>query len=108
MKITTELLHKYAENTVEEITRADYTILAAYLTGAIVTEENPFLGGTADIDLVFIHIGTPEVPREIQRLNDDIHYDIAHHAQRDYSERIALRTHHGSHPGQRPGAFPST
>jgi hypothetical protein len=93
MQITTELLHKYAENTVKQFTSADYTILAAYLTGSIVTESNPFLGGTTDIDLVFIHIGSPEIRRETLRLNDDIHYDIAHHAQRDYSERIALRTH---------------
>lgn len=93
MQITTELLHKYAQNTVEKLTRADYTILAAYLTGSIVTEEDPFIGGTADIDLVLIHIGSPEVPREILPLNEDIHYDVAHHAQRDYSERIALRTH---------------
>jgi hypothetical protein len=93
MQITTELLHKYAKNTVEKLTRADYTILAAYLTGSILTEADPFLGGTADIDLVFIHIGSPETSREILPLNDDIHYDVAHHAQRDYSERIALRTH---------------
>jgi hypothetical protein len=93
MQITTELLQKYAENTVKQLRREDYTIIAAYLTGSIVTEANPFLGGTTDIDLVFIHIGSPETRREILRLNDDIHYDIAHHAQRDYSERIALRTH---------------
>jgi hypothetical protein len=93
MQITTELLHKYAENTVQKLTRADYSILAAYLTGSIVTESTPFLAGTTDIDLVLIHIGSPETRREIQPLNDDIHYDIAHHAQRDYSERIALRTH---------------
>ncbi len=93
MQITTDLLHKYAENTVKQFRSADYTILAAYLTGSIVTEANPFLGGTTDIDLVFIHIGNPEIQREILSLNDDIHYDIAHHAQRDYSERIALRTH---------------
>jgi len=93
MQITTELLYKYAENTVKIFTRTDYSILAAYLTGSIVTEPTPFLGGTTDIDLVFIHIGSPEIRREIHPLNDDIHYDIAHHSQRDYSERIALRTH---------------
>lgn len=93
MQITTELLHKYAENMVAKFRSEDYTILAAYLTGSIVTEPDPFMGGATDIDLVFIHIGRPEARREALRLNDDIHYDIAHHAQRDYAERIALRTH---------------
>jgi hypothetical protein len=93
MHITTDLLRKYAENAVEKLTREDYTILAVYLTGSLVTEQDPFLGGTTDIDLVFIHIGDPKVAREIQRLNDDVHLDIAHHAQRAYLDRLALRTH---------------
>jgi hypothetical protein len=91
MRITTELLHEYAKTTVEKITREDYTILAVYLTGSILTEQDPFLGGTTDIDLVFVHIGDPQAPREILRLNDDIHYDIAHHPQRKYRDRLSLR-----------------
>jgi len=93
MQISAEHLRKYAETTVEKLARDDYGVLAVYLTGSLVTEETPFLGGTADIDLVFIHIGEPEVRREVQVVNDDIHVDIAHHAQRDYSDRLTLRTH---------------
>ncbi|MCJ7702920.1 MAG: hypothetical protein MUO62_15160 [Anaerolineales bacterium] len=93
MKITSDLLYKYARATVDKRTHRDYTVLAVYLTGSMVTEENPLLGGTADIDLVFIHIGDPQVPREILSINKDIHIDIAHHPQRDYLERITLRTH---------------
>lgn len=93
MQITAEHLHKYAQITVNKQTKTDYTILAAYLTGAMVTEKDPLLGGTADIDLVFIHIGDPKLDREILYLNDDIHYDICHHPQRDYLERLSLRTH---------------
>ena len=93
MQITAEHLHKYAQITVDKHTQADYTILAAYLTGSMVSEKEPLLGGTADIDLVFIHIGDPKFDREILYLNDDIHYDIAHHPQRDYLERISLRVH---------------
>jgi hypothetical protein len=93
MQMTSELLRRYAQITVEKQTKADYTILAAYLTGSLVTEEEPLLGGSGDIDLVFIHIGDPRLEREILPINDDIHYDIAHHPQRDYLERLALRTH---------------
>lgn len=93
MQMTNELLQRYAQITIQKQTRADYTILAAYLTGSLVTEKDPMLGDTTDIDLVFIHIGDPRIDREILSLNDDIHYDISHHAQRDYLERLALRTH---------------
>jgi hypothetical protein len=93
MQITPELLRKYAESAVEKQTQTDYTVIAVYLTGAMVVEENPFLGGTADIDLTFIHIGEPEASREIQKVNDDVHIDISHHSQSDYLDRIGLRTH---------------
>ncbi len=93
MQMTSEILRRYAQIAIEKQTKADYTILAAYLTGSLVTEDEPLLGGSGDIDLVFIHIGEPLVEREILPLNDDIHYDIAHHPQRDYLERLALRTH---------------
>jgi hypothetical protein len=93
MQITPEMLRHYAETTVEKRTRDSYTILAVYLTGSLLTEKSPFFGGTTDVDLVFIHIGNPEIEREIVRLNDDVHLDIAHHPQRAYMDRISLRTH---------------
>jgi hypothetical protein len=93
MQITKEVLQKFAETTVEKLTRVDHTILAVYKTGSMVTEESPLLGGAADIDLVFIHIGDPKIDREILRLTDDVHLDIAHHPQRDYLQRLELRTH---------------
>jgi hypothetical protein len=93
MQISAEQLRKYAETTVEKLVEGNFGILAVYLTGALVTEETPFLGGTADVDLVIVHIGDPEVRREMQAVNEDIHVDIAHHAQRDYSDRLALRVH---------------
>jgi len=93
MQLSREELRKHAESTVESIARVDHTILAVYLTGSMVTEENPFLGGAADIDLVFIHIGEPKVEREILPLCADLHLDIAHHAQVTYRQKRALRTH---------------
>jgi len=93
MQITPEMLRKYAETTVEKRTRDSYSVLAVYLTGSLLTEESPFLGGTTDIDLIFIHIGNPEIEREIVRLNDDVHLDISHHPQSVYRNRLSLRTH---------------
>ncbi len=93
MQITPEVLKKFAETTVEKFTGVDHSILAAYLTGSLVLEENPQLGGTADIDLIFVHVGEPQVQREILRLTDEVHLDIAHHPQRDYLQRRELRVH---------------
>ena len=93
MQITTAVMRQFAETTVEKLTRVDHTIVAVYLTGSMITEENPLLGGAADIDLVFIHIGDPEVSREFLRLTDEVHLDIAHHSQRDYMQRLELRVH---------------
>jgi hypothetical protein len=92
MQITPELLRNIAEDAVERITQANYNILAGYLTGAMVTEEAPIFGGTADIDLIFIYVGEPENSRVIEKVSDEIHLDICFHPQRDYSDRLALRT----------------
>jgi hypothetical protein len=92
MQITPELLRLYAQTTVDKCTREDYSILAVYLTGSLLTQQDPFLGGTTDIDLVFIHIGDPKTPREIVPINENVHYDILHHPQRKYLDRISLRT----------------
>ncbi len=87
----TATLLKFAESEVEKRTHRNYDIIAVYLRGSVVTTESPFLGGAADIDLVFIHSESPEVSREIQFLTDDVHLDIAHHDQKDYLDRRALR-----------------
>ena len=53
MRITPELLFKIAEDTVAERTESNPAIIAAFLVGSVWDGE-PVLGGTADIDLVFI------------------------------------------------------
>ena len=91
MQNTPEMLRQYAETFVEDRTKDDFSILAVYLTGSILSKSDPFIGGTTDIDLVFIHIGDPETDGEIVALNENIHYDILHHPQRRYLDRISLR-----------------
>ena len=49
--------------------------------------------GTADIDLFFIHNDSVSPEREIQRLTDEVHLDIAHHGRDDYTQARNLRQH---------------
>ena len=93
MQITPETLKQFAENTVEKMTRGNFEIIGAYLRGSLCLLESPLLGGSTDIDLVFIHSGDPKNPREILRLTNDIHLDIEHHPQRDYLKGRELRVH---------------
>ena len=92
MRITPAMLHKVARDTVEQRKRHDHSLLAVYLTGSLFA-GNPLFGGTADIDLFFIHDERVSPEREIQRLTDEIHLDIAHHGREDYSQARTLRLH---------------
>jgi hypothetical protein len=92
MRITSSLLHKIARDTVSQRVSSDHSILAIYLSGSLVT-GNPLLGGTADIDLFFIHNDLESPKREIERLSDEVHLDIAHHARDTYHQTRELRLH---------------
>ncbi|MCB9133852.1 MAG: hypothetical protein H6636_00385 [Anaerolineales bacterium] len=93
MRITRQTLQKIAEDTVAQRVKANRTLFAAYLTGSVATEGEPVLGGTADIDLVFLHEYEIPQPREIIRLTEDIHLDILHHTRREYNQVRELRVH---------------
>jgi len=92
MRINRETLLKVAEQAVAQRVRNDRDILSAYLSGTLL-EESYLLGGTADIDLTFIHMDKPPVEREMQRLTDEVHLDIAHYDQREFSQARKLRLH---------------
>jgi len=92
MRITPSMLYKIARDTVSQRTRKDHSLLAIYLSGSLFTGD-PLLGGTADIDLFFIHDDRVSPEREIQRRTDEVHLDIAHHGRDDYSQARALRLH---------------
>lgn len=93
MRINRQTLLKIAEDTVTQRARQDRSILSAYLSGALLSEEDCLLGGTADIDLTFVHLDAPPVEREVQRLTDEVHLDIAHYDQRDFRQARNLRLH---------------
>lgn len=89
MRITREMLIKIAEDTVAERTKSDSAVIAAFIVGTVWDGE-PLLGGTADIDLVFVY-STVSEHREIVRLTEDVHLDILHHDSSLYEPARDLR-----------------
>ncbi len=91
MRITRDILHKLARDTAEKYVRRDRGLVCIYLTGSLL-EEEPLLGGTTDIDLVMVHNSQPPYPREIIRLSDEVHLDIANFSTVDFHQPRNLRT----------------
>ncbi len=90
MRITRDLLLRLAKQHTEERAYNDETIIAAYLTGSVLHEE-PLLGNTTDIDLVFVHNTPVETARELKMLSPDVHLDIHHRSEKDYTPPRELR-----------------
>ncbi len=90
MRINPDVLNKLARDTAAQRANADRSIVSIYLLGSLLTDE-PLLGNTADIDLVCVHSGETPVEREIVRLSDDVHLDIAHHENKQYRQPRDLR-----------------
>ena len=76
MRVTRDSLIRIAKETVQERAYNDPEIIAAYLTGSLLNTE-PMLGGTADIDLVFVYKNLPAKTREFVKLTPDFHLDIS-------------------------------
>lgn len=92
MRITQDTLLKIARETITRRARRDHGLVAAYLCGSLL-EDDFLLGGTGDVDLFIVHAGEAPMAREIERLTDEVHLDIAHHVQRDYRQPRELRVH---------------
>ena len=61
------------------------------MTGSMIY-KHPFLGGTTDIDLIFIHDNEPEIEREIIPICDEVHLDISHLSHERFKKPRTLRT----------------
>jgi hypothetical protein len=85
MRITKNLLYKFANETVKQRNRSEPDIHAAYLMGSVLTDE-PLLGGTTDIDLVLVHRYLAPASREIVSITPEISLDIYHKTQDDYEQ----------------------
>ena len=90
MRVTRESLIRIAKETAQERAYNDKNIIAAYLTGSLLTEE-PLLGGVTDIDLVLVTANKPPMTREIVALTPDFHLDISFHAKAEYDPPRELR-----------------
>jgi len=91
MRVTREKLLKLAQTQAALRVMQDRRLICIYLTGSLLDEE-PLLGGTADIDLFFVHDLPQPTAREIVPLSDEVHLDIAHVSQEQYQQPRSLRS----------------
>jgi predicted nucleotidyltransferase len=91
MRVTRESLIRIAKETAQERAFNDRLIIAAYLTGSLVSEGDPMLGGTSDIDIIFVHADEPKHRREFIKLTPDFHLDISHRAKAEFKRPRELR-----------------
>jgi hypothetical protein len=91
MRVTRESLIRIAKETAQERAFNDRDIIAAYLTGSLVSEADPMLGGTADIDVILVHADEPKHRREFVKLTPDFHLDISHRAKAEFKKPRELR-----------------
>lgn len=92
MRINRNMLLKLAKDSVEKYVAADRTLLAVYMQGSLLGED-PLIGNTADIDLFFVHSDEVQVEREIIKISDEVHLDIAHHSHMLFRQPRELRVH---------------
>lgn len=90
MRITREKLLKLAQAQTAMRTMQNRRLVCIYLTGSLL-DADPLLGGTADIDLFFIHDTPPPQAREIVPLSAEVHLDIVHLDQEQFQQPRSLR-----------------
>jgi len=91
MRVTRESLIRIAKETAQERAHNNRDIVAAYLTGSLVSNADSMLGGVTDVDIVFVHSTKPGVAREISKLTPDFHLDIGHRARSEFKSPRDLR-----------------
>lgn len=91
MRITREKLLKLAQAQSAMRAMQNRRLVCIYLTGSLL-DEDPLLGGTADIDLFFVHDTPPPQAREIVPLSAEVHLDIVHLDQEQFQQPRSLRS----------------
>ena len=91
MRVTRESLIRIAKETAQQRAFKERDIIAAYLTGSLASDGDPLLGGTSDIDIIFVHIDEPKQRREFVKLTPDFHLDISHRARGEFKRPRELR-----------------
>lgn len=90
MRVTRDSLLRIAKETAQERAYNDPNIIAVYLTGSLLNVD-PMLGGTADIDLVFVCRVEPRSMREFVKLTPDFHLDISRRTREEFKSPKELR-----------------
>ncbi len=75
MRITRSTLHKIARDTVAQRVKTDHNVMAALLVGSTLFED-PFIGHTTDIDIVFVCFNEPDAARQIVKLTNEVSLDL--------------------------------
>jgi len=92
VRITKDLLISTAKDNVKRRAYGGQgDLVCVYITGSLTFEE-PLIGGTTDIDMIFVHSLESEKRREIVQISDDFHLDIGHFPQSVFSQPRDLRT----------------
>jgi hypothetical protein len=91
MRVTRDSLLRIAKETAQVRAYNNPDIVAAYLTGSLLNVD-PMLGGTTDIDIVFVHKNQPVKPREFIKLTPDFHLDISRRAKDEFKSPRDLRS----------------
>ena len=90
MRVTRETLLKLTKDTVSKRFAHDLGVTAVFLVGSL-RPEAAIVEGVADVDLLVIYNGEPPVDREIVKLSNDFHLDIAYEPVSRYSQPRELR-----------------
>jgi len=90
MRITRDALLKIAKDTAEKTFAPNKNVTAVFLLGSMLS-ENPFIGGTTDVDLLVIYNGEPPDTQEIIKLSNDFHVDIRYESASIYAQPRELR-----------------
>jgi len=91
MRITRDMLLKLAKDTVKQRTVNDPNVVAAFLIGAVRELDDPLLGSTTDIDLLFISDDRRSF-RDCVKLNNEVTLDIHYEPLANYEPARKLRT----------------
>ena len=91
MRITRELMLNHARDNAVTLTAKDRGVICIYVTGSLL-QEDPFIGGITDIDLICVHDRPISTRREVVRLNHEVNLDVAHYEQEEFEPARKLRT----------------
>ncbi|QRN82694.1 hypothetical protein JR338_09735 [Chloroflexota bacterium] len=90
MRITDDLLHKFALDAIKTRSRTEPDLHAAYLIGSVPLDD-ALLGGAADIDIVLVHRYKIDVKREVEDITPEVSLDIHHVLKDAYEPHRKLR-----------------